>query len=216
MAKRLIRCVLVLGAIAAVLAILEGGFNRWLLFYCAAWMVFAFYGMVSIDEDLARERFHPPEPGADRLSLRAIRLLALAHVIVGALDAGRWHLTTVPAPLRVVALAGMLTGALLVIQSMRANRFFSPVIRLQTERGHRVIDSGPYRTIRHPGYLGMLIAMLCSGLALGSWLAFALAAVYGALIIRRVWFEETFLKANLAGYTTYTTRVGYRLIPGVW
>ena len=148
MAKRLIRCLLVLGAIAAVLAILEGGFNRWLLFYCAAWMVFAFYGMVSIDDDLARERFHPPEAGADRLSLRAIRLAALAHVIVGALDAGRWHLTPVPAPVRGAALAGMLIG--------------------------------------------------------------------GLLIIRRVWFEETFLKANLAGYTAYTTQVGYRLIPGVW
>jgi len=216
MATRIVRCLLVIAALAAILALLEGGFDRWVAAYCAAWATFGLYGMVSIDDDLARERFRPPEPGADRMPLRAIRLIALAHLIVGALDAGRWHLTTVSSPVRGIALAGMLIGGLLIIQSMRANRFFSSVIRVQTERGHRVIDSGPYRTIRHPGYLGMLIAVLCSGLALGSWIGFALAGVYGALIIRRVWFEDAFLKANLTGYPAYANRVGYRLIPGAW
>jgi protein-S-isoprenylcysteine O-methyltransferase Ste14 len=216
MAMRLIRCLLFIAALTALLAWLQGGFDLYLGLYSAAWVIFGIYGMLSLDDDLARERFNPPEPGADRLSLRAIRIVALAHVVVGALDAGRWHLAPVEGPLRLIAIPAMLIGGILVIQSIRANRFFSAVIRVQTERGHRVVDTGPYRTIRHPGYLGMLIAALGSGVAIGSWLGFALAAVYGALIVRRVWFEDAFLKANLAGYQAYASRVSSRLLPGAW
>jgi protein-S-isoprenylcysteine O-methyltransferase Ste14 len=110
----------------------------------------------------------------------------------------------------------MVIGALFIDQAMRANRFFSSVVRVQKERGHRVIDGGPYGTIRHPGYLGMIVSVPCSGLALGSWLAFALGVVYAALILRRVFFEDAFLRGNLEGYADYTRRVPYRLIPGGW
>ena len=216
MATRLFRFALVMAVATAVLALLEGGLNRWLMLYLAGWAVFGAYGMVSIDDDLARERFRPPEPGADRLPLRAIRLAALAHLIVGALDAGRWHLAPVPDVVRGVALVVMVVSSLLVVQAMRANRFFSPVVRVQTERGHRVIDRGPYGMIRHPGYLGMIVSVTSSGLALGSWLGFALALVYAGLIFRRVFFEDAFLKANLEGYTDYARRVPYRLIPHAW
>ena len=216
MAKRVIRCLLFIAAATAALAWLEGGLDRYLALYAIAWTIFGIYGMVSLDDDLARERFNPPEPGADRRALRAIRIIAIAHLIVGALDTGRWHIAPVPGPLRLVATAAMLAGALLIVQSIRANRFFSPVVRVQTERGHRVVDTGPYATIRHPGYLGMVIAVLGSGLAIGSWLGFALAATYCALILRRVFFEDAFLKANLPGYEAYASRVSARLIPGAW
>jgi protein-S-isoprenylcysteine O-methyltransferase Ste14 len=196
--------------------LLAGGLDTWLALYLVAWSIFGVYAMVSIDDDLARERFRPPEPGADRAPLRAIRLLALAHLVVGTLDAGRWHLAPVPDTLRALALVLMMPSALFVVQAMRANRFFSPVVRVQKERGHRVVDSGPYGTIRHPGYLGMIVAVMCSGLALGSWLGFALAALYAALILRRVFFEDAFLQANLEGYADYARRVPYRLIPGGW
>ena len=216
MATRLIRLTFVLAVGTAILALLEGGLDRWLVLYIAGWAIFGIYGMVSIDDDLARERFRPPEAGADRLALRAIRIAALAHLVVGALDAGRWHLAPVPDPIRGIALVIMVVSALLVVQSMRANRFFSPVVRVQTERGHRVIDRGPYGIIRHPGYLGMIVSVTCSGLAIGSWLAFGLAVLYAGLIFRRVFFEDAFLKANLAGYTDYARRVPYRLIPRTW
>src|SRR5215510_4582092 len=178
MAKRLMRFGIVLVGLTTLLVVLKGGFDRWLALYLGAWSIFGLYAMVSIDDDLARERFRPPEPGADRLPLRAIRLLALAHVVIGTLDAGRWHLAPVPDALRAIALVVMVPSALFVVQAMRANRFFSPVVRVQNERGHRVIDRGPYGTIRHPGYLGMIVSVLCSGLVLGSWLGFGFAAVY--------------------------------------
>jgi len=216
MARRLMRFGIVFVGLTTVLVLLNGGFDTWLALYLVVWSIFGVYAMVSIDDDLARERFRPPEPGADRAPLRAIRLLALAHVVVGTLDAGRWHLAPVPDTLRALALVMMVPSALFVVEAMRANRFFSPVVRVQKERGHRVIDNGPYGTIRHPGYLGMIVSVMCSGLALGSWLGFALAAVYAALILRRVFFEDAFLQANLEGYADYARRVPYRLIPGGW
>jgi protein-S-isoprenylcysteine O-methyltransferase Ste14 len=215
-AKRLIRFTVTLLVLTAVLVLLKGGFDAWLAVYLAGWSTFVLYAFFSIDDDLMRERFHPPEPGADRVSLRMVRIVALLHVVVGTLDAGRWHLAPVPDTLRAVALVIMVVSALLVVQAMRANRFFSPVVRVQTERGHRVIDGGPYGVIRHPGYLGMILSVVCSGLALGSWLGFAFALLYAVLIFRRVFFEDAFLKANLAGYIDYARRVPYRLIPRTW
>ena len=216
MANRMKRFTVALLCFGTVLILLEGRLDTWLALYLGGWAIFALYAFASIDDDLAKERFHPPEPGADRLPLRAIRMIAVIHLVVGALDAGRWHLAPVPDLVRAIALPVMVVSALLVVQSMRANRFFSPVVRVQTERGHQVIDRGPYGTIRHPGYLGMIVSVLCSGLVLGSWLGFAFAVAYGALILRRVFFEDAFLQVNLAGYADYARRVPYRLIPGGW
>ena len=99
---------------------------------------------------------------------------------------------------------------------MRENRFFSSVIRVQSDRGHRVIDTGPYAIVRHPGYVGMLLGMPISGLALGSWIAALIGAVVSLLTLRRVAVEDAFLTRNLDGYAVYADRVKYRLIPGVW
>jgi protein-S-isoprenylcysteine O-methyltransferase Ste14 len=216
MKSRIKRFSIALLCFGGILVLLYGRLDTWLALYLVGWAIFALYAFASIDDDLAKERFHPPEPGADRLPLRAIRLIAVIHLVVGALDAGRWHLAPVPDLVRAIALPVMVVSGLLVVQAMRANRFFSPVVRVQTERGHRVIDRGPYGTIRHPGYLGMIVSVLCSGLVLGSWLGFAFAAAYAALILRRVFFEDAFLQVNLAGYADYAHRVPYRLIPGGW
>jgi protein-S-isoprenylcysteine O-methyltransferase Ste14 len=90
------------------------------------------------------------------------------------------------------------------------------VVRLQTDRGHRVVDSGPYSIVRHPGYAGMLIGMPCAGLALGSFISLALGVVLALMIVRRAGFEDAFLRQNLEGYMAYSARVHYRLVPGLW
>jgi protein-S-isoprenylcysteine O-methyltransferase Ste14 len=201
---------------AGLLALTGRWLDPWVWAYIAVWSGFGAYAMFSIDEDLARERFHPPDAGADQLPLRFIRLLALAHLIVGALDSGRWHVAPVAGGLRIAGLTACLAASILVVRSMRANRFFSPVVRIQNDRGHRVISTGPYAHVRHPGYAGMILAILGSGLALGSWLSVAFAAGYCALILRRVVFEDGFLQTNLNGYREYSQRVRYRLIPGAF
>jgi protein-S-isoprenylcysteine O-methyltransferase Ste14 len=79
-----------------------------------------------------------------------------------------------------------------------------------------VVDSGPYSVVRHPGYAGMLVGMPCAGLALGSFISLALGIVLSLMIVRRVRFEDAFLRTNLEGYSEYAARVRQRLLPGVW
>ena len=190
--------------------------NPWLWGYVGVFAASFLYPTFTIDDDLAKERFRPPDGGADRVPLLFIRVVALAHVLLGTLDGGRWHLTQVPSALRFVGLVGMALTLPLIFRAMAVNRFFSAVVRIQRDRGHRVVDTGPYGIVRHPGYVGMITAIPFSALVLGSWLGFALALVYSGLMLRRVVFEDAFLRLNLEGYAQYAARVRYRLIPGVW
>jgi len=213
---RLVRWLLACLVIGAGLFALAGRWqNPWLWAYIVIFAASGLYAAVSLTDDLARERFHPPKPGADRLALGAIRLIALAHLVIGALDV-RWGISHVPDAFRLVSLAGMAFSFGLVFRAMMTNQFFSTVVRIQRERGHRVVDQGPYSVVRHPGYAGMILAMPFSGLVLGSWLALAVAVLYSLLVVRRAVFEDAYLRANLEGYEEYATRVRYRLIPGVW
>jgi protein-S-isoprenylcysteine O-methyltransferase Ste14 len=217
MAQRLSRFLLGLGVVAAGMMALAGTWrDPWLWSYLGMWVILGTYAMSVLDDDLARERFRPPTQGADKLSLAIIRAVALAHLAMGALDSGRWHIAPVPGPLRAAALAGTSLAGGAVFYAMSRNRFFSSVVRIQTDRGHRLIDTGPYAVVRHPGYAGMLPLMALSGLALGSYLAAAAGLVYSALVLRRVIVEDAFLQERLPGYAEYTRRVRYRLIPGVW
>ena len=215
--RRWIRWAVAVTVIGGIVLIVSGELHDpWLWTYIACWAAVSLYVFLSMDDELARERFTPPEPGADRLPLRAVRLIALAHLVVGALDAGRFHWTSVAAPLRIVGFAGMACSSLLVFHALLSNRFFSPVVRIQKDRGHRVVDTGPYGIVRHPGYAGMIPLAPFSGLALGSWISVAIALIYSGLILRRVIFEDAFLRVNLDGYAAYASRVRYRLIPGVF
>ena len=214
--RRFLRLAIAGSSLGAVLFLLSGAWaDPWLWTYFGLWIGLLTYALLRLDDDLARERFKPPTRGADAAWLTAVQIIALSHVIVGPLDV-RWRLSHVPSPLRAAAYAGVAACALLVFRSMHANRFFSAVVRIQGDRGHRVVDSGPYAVVRHPGYAGMVPVMALSGLALGSWPAFALGVVYGVLILRRVLFEDRFLQENLLGYREYARRVPFRLVPGVW
>lgn len=218
MRKRLPVWVLMTFGLSTLVLGLSGGWtDPWVWAYCVTWSTILTYGFLGIDEDLARERFDPPSRGADGVALGFIRLLGLVHLVVGALDGSRWELAgPVPHPVRAVALAGMAVAMVLVFRSMHENRYFSSVIRVQDDRGHRVIDTGPYSVVRHPGYAGMLVALPFGGLALGSWISFGIALAFSALVVRRVVVEDAFLLRNLQGYTDYTRRVRHRLIPGTW
>lgn len=213
--KRTVRWLLATLVAGALLLGVGDPRDPWLWGYALAFSSIGLYAIRSMDDDLAKERFTPPSSGADRLSLRWIRLIALAHVIVAVADA-RWGWTSVPPVLRGAGLTGFVLTFLLVVRAMRANRFFSAVVRIQHERGHTVVDTGPYAIVRHPGYAGMILFAPFSGMALGSWISVGVALIYSALVLRRVRFEDGFLAAHLPGYESYTRRVRHRLIPGVW
>jgi protein-S-isoprenylcysteine O-methyltransferase Ste14 len=175
------------------------------------------YAMTTIESDLANERFRPPTPGLDRVALRWVRLSALAAAVVSPLDGGRFHWSPpLPDAVRLAGMLGALTAFALCFHAMVVNRYFSAVIRIQDDRGHRVIDRGPYSVIRHPGYAGMITGVPLMAIGFGSWWGFACACIYSLLILRRVMVEDQFLHANLPGYPEYASRVTSRLVPGIW
>jgi protein-S-isoprenylcysteine O-methyltransferase Ste14 len=99
---------------------------------------------------------------------------------------------------------------------MHENSFAAPVVKVQSERGHRVIDSGPYAWVRHPMYSGSLLFLVGTALLLGSWWGVAMTPLFAVLFGIRTGIEERALTAGLPGYGDYTSRVRYRLLPGVW
>jgi protein-S-isoprenylcysteine O-methyltransferase Ste14 len=177
----------------------------------------ALYAIRTLSPELARERYHPPSSGADGSMLRVARFVALTTVVFGLLDSGRWHLSPpMPAALRLAGLAAFIGGLALFVYAMSANQFFSSVVRIQTDRGHYVIDSGPYARVRHPGYVGMLLVSALMPLAFGSWWAFVPGSLMVAFTLRRVSCEDRFLQVHLPGYREYAGRVRSRLLPGIW
>jgi protein-S-isoprenylcysteine O-methyltransferase Ste14 len=96
------------------------------------------------------------------------------------------------------------------------NRFFSSTVRIQTDRGHVVCDSGPYRIVRHPGYAGNIPPLLGIVLALGSVWTLIPAAVALIIAVIRTALEDRTLQEELPGYQEYTRRVRYRLFPGIY
>jgi protein-S-isoprenylcysteine O-methyltransferase Ste14 len=96
------------------------------------------------------------------------------------------------------------------------NRFFEPTVRIQTDRGHRVIDTGPYALARHPGYVAACLLCLGMPLSLGSFWALIPAVLSCLLLVVRTVMGDRTLRDELTGYEEYTQRVRYRLIPGVW
>ncbi len=116
-------------------------------------------------------------------------------------------------------LAGFMVLALgyaLFSWAMLSNEFFETKVRIQTDRGQTVATSGPYRYVRHPGYAGLILQLLATPVALGSWWGMVPAVCAAAMFILRTAFEDRTLQGELDGYPEYAARVRYRLLPGVW
>ena len=119
-------------------------------------------------------------------------------------------------PLKLAALLFILAGYVFSSYALITNRFFSGVVRIQSERGHHVVSTGPYRWVRHPGYAGSLLVFLALPVWLDSPWSYLLAAVFLAAIVLRTYLEDQTLQAELPGYAEYAHKVRYRLLPGVW
>ncbi len=208
--------------LAGVALILFGSAGRIdLPFFWAYLGVFVAFGVVSLltlRRDLIEERYTANAPSRDNLALlrlAAFSMFAGQWVLAG-LDA-RFHWSP-PLPPLVQMAALVVFGASLVgwYWAMRSNPFFSPAVRIQRERGHRVATAGPYGIVRHPGYASFALLGAFGPLALGSLWAVLPHLVLVALFVRRTAFEDRMLRAELEGYADYAARVRYRLVPGVW
>ena len=143
-------------------------------------------------------------------------ILPVLTLIVIGLDQ-RWSWSpTLPAWAAPVGFAILLAGYLLGTWAFVANRFFSGVVRIQKNRGHEVVTAGPYRYVRHPGYLGGLLSILGTPLLLGSLWGVLPVLFYIAALVTRTELEDRTLQEQLPGYHEYSTQTPYRLLPGIW
>jgi len=118
--------------------------------------------------------------------------------------------------IKILALLMIIAGYSLASYALMENRFFSGVVRLQTERGHHPVTGGPYRWMRHPGYAGSLMTFFAIPFWMDSWWTFLPAFLLAAVLVLRTSLEDRFLQENLPGYADYAARVRFRLLPGVW
>jgi protein-S-isoprenylcysteine O-methyltransferase Ste14 len=172
---------------------------------------------VMLDPDLLHERMRPggkPLPFGVMLATLVFSL----HWVVAGLDRGRFHWSdTVPRFLEVASFFVFTAAQVLAFWAMYVNRFFSSIVRIQSDRGQSVVTTGPYAFVRHPGYAAGLLLILASGLALGSYLAAAFViATNVPFIMHRLVLEDRVLQTQLPGYADYARRVRWRLLPGVW
>jgi len=136
--------------------------------------------------------------------------------IVAALDVRFEWSASLPLALHIGGLVGSVLGWALFMWAMGANAFFSEAVRIQEERGQAVATGGPYRYVRHPGYVGSILFQIATPLMLGSLWAFIPSGLIVLLTIVRTALEDKTLLEELDGYEEYAGRVCYRLLPGVW
>jgi protein-S-isoprenylcysteine O-methyltransferase Ste14 len=170
------------------------------------------------DPALLKERASPQKDVKpwDRTLIRAYSVFLVAMPIMAGLDAVRFRWSRVPFGLILFGFAGLILAMLLVFWVMRENTFASSVVRIQTERGHRVCSTGPYQYVRHPMYVAVILSVVCLPVAMGSLFALVPALVIVGLFILRTSLEDKTLQAELLGYKEYARKVRFRLIPGVW
>ena len=217
------------GTIAATLAVeaalLFGGAGR--LDWVWAW---AFLGvslatvltigsiMLRTSPETIAERGRPKEMrGWDKVVSGVGGLaLYLALPLVAGLDARFGWTPALGALWHLAGAVGLAAGFGIAAWAMISNAYFSTVVRIQSERGHTVCRSGPYRYVRHPGYVGFIFQALGMPLLLGSLWALIPGIVGLVLMVVRTAFEDRMLQAELPGYRDYTREVRYRLVPGIW
>ena len=147
---------------------------------------------------------------------RAFVLLSILQWICAGLDQHFHWSDFLPAAAVVIGLVLVSVSWALTTWSVWVNSFFSPAVRIQEERGQRLISEGPYAIVRHPGYLGIALSMFASALALNSLWSIIPAILYLWVTIRQTAIEDRMLADRLPGYPDYQTRVRYRLLPGIW
>lgn len=213
-------------ALGLPIVLLFGVAGRW--DWPAAWaymalltsgMIAASVVFVKFQPGLAQERAAHWRDGKrwDRPFLLIIGVLGPVSVqLLCGLDKRFGWSGAAPLTVQAIAAAAFAGGVAITAWAMAVNPFFSATVRIQRDRGHTVVARGPYRHVRHPGYAGMLLVTFAGPLLLGTFWGLVPAAVVGAALAVRTVLEDRTLRAELAGYTDYVTRVRSRLVPGVW
>jgi protein-S-isoprenylcysteine O-methyltransferase Ste14 len=208
--------------LTAVLLLIGGRVSYWQawLFGIVNCVLMAALSVWLADQaELIRSRMRPgPSTKAwDRVLMAAFFPMAAAVPVVAGLDAGRFGWSpTFPAVLYPLCYVIYVASAYIHLEAIRINRFYKSTVSIEPEKGQSVIDSGPYRIVRHPGYTGIIFMELGIAIVLGSVWALIPAGLVAALLVVRTILEDAALRAELPGYEEYALRVRHRLLPGIW
>jgi len=183
-----------------------------------AWFTAMDIFVLRFNPDLMVERLAPPKGAKtwDKALLSILRLTELVRYILAGLDQRYGWTGGFPLAAQIGALMVCALSIAVFIWAIASNTFFSQVVRIQTDRGHKVATGGPYRYVRHPGYLGMILFELAISTLLASWWALIAGGLCALLLVLRTALEDRTLQAELTGYSDYARQVRYRLMPGVW
>lgn len=152
----------------------------------------------------------------DKVLAPLLGLGSILILVVAGLDRTYGWSSPFSTTLNMIALFGIVIGYGFSSWALIENRFFSGTVRIQTERGHHVVSTGPYRIMRHPGYSGGLFGYIFIPLLLDSIWAFIPAVLLAIVMVTRTALEDKTLQSELPGYKEYAKQVRYRLIPGIW
>jgi protein-S-isoprenylcysteine O-methyltransferase Ste14 len=175
--------------------------------------------LLLVSPELMRERTHPKADAKawDRVFARLTGPLGSTVILVVAgLDKRFGWSAQVPLAVQVAGLIAFMLGMGLMTWAMAINNYFSLVVRIQKERGHTVVTWGPYRYVRHPGYVGGMIFQIGTPFLLGSLWALIPAGLAALLLVARTALEDRTLLNELQGYRKYAQQTRYRLLPGAW
>jgi protein-S-isoprenylcysteine O-methyltransferase Ste14 len=212
-----------IAALGALLFI-SAGTLRW----PAAWLFLVILGGLGLigglwfaktNPGLLAERMQPmmqkDQPKADKIFMVVLGPIAVIWLIVMGLDQ-RYQWSDMSSGVQVLGLALFVVSLAISFWVMQENTFAAPVVKIQTERGHEVIRTGPYAFVRHPMYSGVIFFFLGVALLLGSWWGAAITPIFIGLFAVRAVIEEKTLIAGLPNYRDYAGQVRYRLVPGIW
>lgn len=202
----------------------SAGTIRWVQgwIYVALWMI----GMVG--GGLVIRRFNPAllrerakwrrsdTKPFDKVFLAIYMPLIYLQLAVGGLDAGRYHWAALRFAWTYVGVVLFVVATVIIMWALAINPHAESTVRIQKDRGHSVVRSGPYRIVRHPMYIGLILMYTATSLVLGSTWALAVAGVIVILYVWRTCMEDRTLRAELPGYEEYTSETRYRLVPGLW
>jgi protein-S-isoprenylcysteine O-methyltransferase Ste14 len=220
--KRLIEVGVAILIQAAILFISAGRLD-----WDVAWAYLVVYvGVVAINSlmilpknpELIAERGQPKKNAKnwDKVLSSLTGVASLITLVVAGLGIRFGQPPQVALTIQFVALASLVLGYGLFSWAMASNPFFSTLVRIQDDRGHAVASTGPYRYVRHPGYVGWIILSLATPLMLGSLWGLIPGGLSALLMAVRTALEDRTLQNELDGYKDYAQQVRYRLFPGVW
>jgi protein-S-isoprenylcysteine O-methyltransferase Ste14 len=177
------------------------------------------FGMIRNDSELMTERSKVGEGSKswDKIVLGLSALVYIINVVVAGLDSGRFLWSpNFHWSIYILGVVLTLIGQVIFLTARKENKYFSSVVRIQTDRGHTVCNTGIYKIVRHPGYLGMIISLATIPLITGSIWCIIPTLTAIILLLIRTYFEDEALKKELSGYNEYAHKTRQRLIPKIW